>query len=457
MNVHDESEISADVVVIGAGLSGLAAAHRLAGAGVEPVVLEGGTRVGGRTWNVPLAPGKVTEAGAMYVCDGQDEILGLAAELGVELFRSFEEGRSVAVLDGERHEYEGGMPPLPGEALRELNAGLRSMDLLVGKLATSAPWAHPDAARLDRLSLADWRDETLRSPLARNLFDCSVTTWFAVPPSRISFLYALHAVATCGGGVPLLRAQTGIRRFRDGSQALPEAMAAKLAGLIHLEAPVREIDQSAGDKVVVQAPGLRVVARRAVVAVGAVGAPRMRPAPPDAWRVLAESWQRGPLFKTNVVYDEPFWRDEGLSGSGFTDLGPAPGFLDASPPDGSPGVLAVPAFALPETEFRGNSAAFLDDPAIRRESTLRALARCLGPRALRPARYLETDWRREPYISGCQGGLPPGALTAAGEASRRPVGLVHWAGTETAERWTGWMNGAVQAGERCAREILAGL
>ncbi|MFI6503079.1 flavin monoamine oxidase family protein [Nonomuraea typhae] len=438
-------EKTADAVVVGGGLSGLAAAYRLTRGGADALVLEAGERTGGRVWNIPLTGSRPTEAGAMYVCASQSEIIALAAELGVELFPSFKDGIGVAHLGGRRYEYANGLPELPGEAVREYARALRTMERTAG-----------DDPRLDSFSLAAWRDGQIGDPLARQLFDCSVSAWFAAPPEEISFAYALHATASCGGVRPMLRDQDAVLRFAAGSQALPDALAASLGGRVRLGEPVREVEHDDAGGVVVSTPRLRVRARRVIMAIGpAATVPvSFRPGLPRARAALAEGWVKGPLIKTNVVYEEPFWRGEGLSGSGFTDLGAVPGFLDASPPDGSPGVLAITAFTFPERHFRGNPAAFTGDHRVRRAATLEALAACLGPEAARPAAYLETDWRRQPYVFGCQGGLRPGALTAAGPSPHAPAGGLHWAGTESADRWTGWMNGAVQAGERCAREVL---
>ncbi len=86
------------------------------------------------------------------------------------------------------------------------------------------------------------------------------------------------------------------------------------------------------------------------------------------------------------------------------------------------------------------------------------LARALGDRAHDVAVYVDRDWSAEAFTRGCYGAhLPPGALTVYGPALRRPVGSIHWAGTETAERWTGYIDGAIDSGERVASEVLAAL
>ena len=92
----------------------------------------------------------------------------------------------------------------------------------------------------------------------------------------------------------------------------------------------------------------------------------------------------------------------------------------------------------------------------RRDAVLAGLARMFGSRALSPQRWIEQDWAREPYTGGgpvCF--LGPGVLTGFGRALREPVGPIHWAGTETSDVWSGYMDGAVRSGERAAAEALA--
>lgn len=185
---------------------------------------------------------------------------------------------------------------------------------------------------------------------------------------------------------------------------------------------------------------VELTAKRVIVALTPSGCQRIRfrPELPAARRTLQESWQQVPGRKINVVYDKPFWREAGLSGSAVSDLAAAPGVLDASPPDGSADVLASYVTTEPN-----------------RADVLSAYAKLFGPGALEPRRYLEKNWGDEPYTFGCEGGLAPGALTGARTLLKTPVDRVHWAGVETADQWLGFMNGAVQSGERAATEVLA--
>ncbi|WP_396936761.1 flavin monoamine oxidase family protein, partial [Mycolicibacterium sp.] len=184
-----------------------------------------------------------------------------------------------------------------------------------------------------------------------------------------------------------------------------------------------------------------------IVAVGpaAYRGLEFRPALPPQRILLQDAWQPVHGRKVNVVYDKPFWRAENLSGSALTDREAAPGVLDASPPDGSHGVLAC---------YSTDGTTAVQDPESRKAAVLTTFADLFGAQALEPLHYSEKRWIDEPFHLGCEGGLSVGALTAARETLKEPVGRLHWAGVETADEWLGFMDGAVQAGQRAASEVI---
>lgn len=449
---------SAEVAVVGGGLSGLAAAHRLLEHGIESVVvLEAAERAGGRTWNRPLRSGGVIEGGAMYICPSQQDIWRLIELFGLEMFPMHKDGKHVIEAGGERHLGDGALPHIEQAAHDELLRAFREFDELVSGVSADDPWSHPDAARLDATSLANWRDERIGHAVARAQFDRTVVDMLATPAQRSSLLAALHHMATCGGVSGMLADQSATYRFSGGSQRLALAIAERLGERLLLGAPVRAIEDEPGAPVRVTSSHVEIDADHVVVALNPLGMRKIDIVPRDPRRELLErSWQPGHLLKLNVVYAEPFWRAQGLSGTAGSDTGPFPACIDASPPDGSVGVLTLVGFVYPEYELFGNPPGFFGDPDVRRTAALEQLARFFGHRALEPIEVQETNWLQQPWIFGCQGTLPPGAVTRVGPAWRAPAGRVHFAGTETAGRWTGWMNGAVQAGERAADEILAG-
>jgi len=192
-------------------------------------------------------------------------------------------------------------------------------------------------------------------------------------------------------------------------------------------------------------------ARRVIVALPPVLAGRIQyePALPALRDGLTARMPQGRLIKVQAIYDRPFWRDDGLNGSSVSDAGPCNVTFDSSPRSGTPGALL--GF------IGGDEARSFDRLATgeRRRAALAGLARAFGPRALDPIDYVQTDWSAEPYTRGCPVAIaPPGVLTTYGRALREPVGRLHWAGTESATYWNGYMDGAVSAGRRAAAEVL---
>ena len=157
----------------------------------------------------------------------------------------------------------------------------------------------------------------------------------------------------------------------------------------------------------------------------------------------------GQVIKCVVAYERPFWRAEGLSGEALCDDGPVRLVYDDSPPEGERGALVVFILGAAAKEWGARTR------AERARAVCAELERCFGPQASQPLAYLEQNWPAEPWSKGCYVGIcPPGALTSYGAALREPVGLIHWAGTETARVWNGYMDGAIESGERAAREVL---
>jgi monoamine oxidase len=439
----------ADVVVVGAGLAGLTATRQLVKAGVRSVlVLEARERVGGRTLNQPIGAGQVVEAGGQWVGPTQKQILALAGELGVKTFKTYTRGKEVAYLDGRRTVAEGG--PNANENA-EYTRAVKRLEELARTVPLAAPWRAPEARTLDTQTVADWAAQHIRTREARFRFDLSVAS-ILDEPGKISLLYFLFYVRSAGGLTMLDATEGGAQdsRFVGGSQILSLKMAEQLGKKVILGCPVRRITDPEQGPVRVEAKGLVVEAKRVIVAMMPADTRRIRfdPPLPEKRQRLIRDWRGSPAFKVNVVYDEPFWRAAGLNGQAIWDVPPVDLSFDNSPPQGRPGVLV--AFVSPDKVLA-------KDAAKRRQAVLKALAQCFGEKALQPSAYFEMDWGKDAWTTGCTSAVGPGLLTACGDALREPVGRLHWAGTETAEVWTGYMDGAVRSGERVAKEVLGKL
>lgn len=442
----------ADVVIVGAGFAGLAAARRLAAGGRSVVVLEARNRVGGRTMNRDLGEGKVVEMGGQWIGPTQDRMYELAAELGVETFPQHHEGEDVAILGGKARRYRGDVPPLRPLAAADLAQAFTRIERMARRVPPERPWEAPRAARRDRSTAAAWLDRAVRTRPARELLELFLEAVLATDTANFSLLHLLFYVRSGTSLEVLLGIEGGAQqdRFVGGPQRLADLLAEPLGDAVELASPVRRIAQDA-DAVTVEADGRTVRADRAVVTVPPALALRIGFDPPLAADrdQLLQRLPHGTVTKFNLVYEEPWWRRDGLSGVTVAPRGLVSFTGDNSPPDGSPGVVV--AFV------EGGRARWLAHRAPDERGSLvsEAVARALGPRARSPVAVHELDWSEEPWTRGCYGAhFTPGTWTQLGPVLREPVGRIHWAGTETSPIWNGYMEGAVRSGERAAAEVL---
>ncbi|MBA0126520.1 NAD(P)/FAD-dependent oxidoreductase [Haloechinothrix sp. YIM 98757] len=448
---------SADVVVIGAGISGLTAARRLVQSGVSSVlVLEANDRVGGRTLDLDVADGVVTEGGGEWVGPGQDRVLGLIDELGLSTFKTYVDGKSVYLRNGNRQTYTGTVPPLGPDALADFVQLQTRLEEMASTVPADAPWTASDALTWDGMTFGGWLDANSVSAEAKWLFTLGFTIIFAEDPHETSFLRALHAIGSSGGIEHMFNTTGGSQESRivGGSQLISLRMAEQLGERVVLGSPVTEIGQEDGG-VTVKSARAEVRCRQVIVAMAPADAERIRftPGLPVRRAALQRKWRNGTENKLFAVYDKPFWRDDGFSGQALTDLPTTPYVSDNSPPDGSIGILVTFMGTAGSGDGLKWSDKLLDNRAARRAAFLDDLTTLFGSKAANPVRYLEKSWVDEPWIQGCVSTRAPGTLTRYTNAAREPVGRVHWAGTETGIFYEGYMEAAVSAGERAANEV----
>ena len=437
--------MDADVVVVGAGLAGLVTARLLTRQGRNVVVLEARNRVGGRVLNRALADGTVVEVGGQWVGPTQDR-------LGVVMFPTYNEGENLLLYRGRHRRYRGAIPSLPRVVLADIGQAQLRLDRMARAVPLQEPWRARRAKAWDGETLETWLRRHVRTRRAREMLRLGVASVFAAEPADLSllhFLFYIHAgglldrVFNVAGG-----AQE--RRFFGGSQVLAARAAEELGASVRLGCPVRGIRHDSHSVTAHADGGVVVRARRAVVTVPPTLAARIvydPPLPPHRDQ-LTQRMPMGSVIKVMASYDEAFWRADGLTGQATSDVGPVRITFDNSPPSGTPGVM----LGFVEGAEARELSAWSEER--RRAVVLDCFARLFGPRAAAAHEYVELDWSAEEWTRGCYGAnLPPGALTQFGPALRQPCGRLHWAGTETATLWAGYMDGAVRSGERVAAEV----
>lgn len=456
---------TADVVVVGAGLAGLTAARELVKAGVKSVVLlEARDRVGGRTWT-KYVNGVAFDVGGQWLKKDassygpiQARMVALAKEFSVETFNSYYDGNDVGYEQGQRTVYPPGptqeLPPYPA-SLADAARAITLLDQMSASVPAGHPWDSANAAEYDGETFETWLRDQKMTSTGKRLVDLGIEAILASEPADVSLLYVLHYITQAGTLENLISTPAGAQqaRFNGGSMQISGNLASALGRRVFLRSPVRSITQHKG-RVVVDSDRVTVSAKRAVVAIPPTLTDRIRWSPklPFMRDQLAQRMPMGTVIKVHALYDKPFWRDDGLTGFTISDRSPVRVTWDNSPKDGGAGVLL--GF------IEGNDArVWGQKPAAdRRNDVLDAFAVYFGDKAKNAQAYVEQNWAEEEWSRGCYVGVTaPGVLIGYGKALRDPVGLVHWAGTETAMQWMGYMDGAVESGERVAKEVAAAL
>ena len=441
-----------DVCVIGAGFAGLTAARRLAQASRDVVVLEARPRVGGRVWTEPSATGVPLDLGGTFIGPMHDRIHTLIEEMGAETHRTYVAGDSILATGGTVKRYRGDVPRISPVALVAAGAAIKRLESMAKTVPVDAPWDATRAHRWDGQTCATWLAR-VPSREGRELLATTVRALFCCSEAEVSLLDLLFLIRSAGGLTPLMTVEGGYQHEQvvGGMQSVVDAMAADLGPSLVLDSPVSAIARRGSRYDVVGSGGV-VSCRHVVVALppALAGHIRFEPALPGERALLLSTLPAGTEIKCIAVYDEPFWRADGVSGASAATDALIEVTLDTSPPDGSAGVLAGYC-AGPKA--RALAAMTADE---RKRVLIDTLVTRFGPKARDVVEHRDVAWWDEEWTRGCSmSHFPPGVLTGYGRLLRQPIDGIHWAGTETASVSHGAIDGAVRSGERVAEEILA--
>jgi len=440
---------STDVAVVGAGFAGLTAARELLRLGHDVLVLEGRDRVGGRSFTGSVA-GLPVDLGGTFVGPTQDAVLALAAELGIPTVPTFHDGANLIRWRGRVRSYRGTIPKLSLTGLLDIGRVRWQFERIARAVPPATPWAARRARVLDSQSLGGWLRSVHASTTSRDLLAIMARVTWGCEPDEVSMLHATRYVAAAGGLDRLLDVENGAQqdRFPAGTQRIADRLAAELGARVVLGAAVRRIDEGGGRVTITSEKG-QADAQFVIVAIPPAHRASIEFAPPlpVEYDQLAKWWPQGRLSKAYAAYSTPFWRANGFSGEALSDEGPVFITFDVSPCADGPGILLGFIDARSFDELPADQ---------RRRDALSCFASLFGDEALKPLDYVDHCWGTQEFAAGGPtAAVPPGSWTRYGPWLRQPVGRIHWAGTETADEWTGFLDGAVRSGQRAAAEVAA--
>ncbi|WP_281510926.1 flavin monoamine oxidase family protein [Corynebacterium belfantii] len=479
-------KLKRDVVIVGAGPAGLMAARTAKKKGLSVAVLEARNRVGGRTWNGKVADDKgvehFIEIGGQWISPDQTRLTELVRELGLTTFPRYRDGKSIYVSpDGTRHEYEGVTFPASEKTISEMEKLIERLDELAAEIDPQKPWEHPQAQELDRVSFRDWLEQLSDDAEAIDNVSIYVASGMLTKPSyTFSTLQALLMASSAGSFSNLVDEDFILdRRVVGGMQSVSLTMAKELGEDIFLGNPVRSITWSdidpdtaddlndvtadvrngvahngeAGD-VIVKSDDLEVHAKFVILAVPPNLYSRINYLPPlpRDQHVAHQHISMGLVIKVHAVYDTPFWREEGLSGTGF-----AGGRLVQEVYDNTN------YFSDGEDSY-GTLVGFVSDiyaeqmwalpPEERKKAILEAMAAFLGPKTKEPIAFYLSDMAAEEWTRGAYAtSYDLGGLSRWGHLQNQPTGPIYYACSDIAGAGYQHVDGAIRIGEAVALQI----
>jgi putrescine oxidase len=447
-----------DVVIVGAGPSGLTAARQLKRAGLSVAVLEARDRVGGRTWT-DTVDGAMLEIGGQWVSPDQTALLALIEDLGLRTYSRYRDGESVYIgADGKRTLYTGETFPVSETTAAEMDKLTALLDSLAAEVGAEEPWAHPKARELDTISFHHWlRQNSADEEACKNIGLFIAGGMLTKPAHAFSALQAVLMAASAGSFSNLTDEDFILdKRVVGGMQQVSLLQAAELGEDVVLDSPVRTInwaeDASGGYRVTAVSDRATVNARFVIMAVppNLYSRVSFNPPLPRRQHQMHQHQSLGLVIKVHAVYSSPFWREDGLSGTAF----------------GADAIVQEVYDNTNHEDPRGTLVGFVSDEKAdamfelsaedRRRAILESIASFLGEKALDPEVYYESDWGSEEWTRGAYAAsYDLGGLHRYGKDQLKPVGPIYWSSSDLAAEGYQHVDGAVRMGQITAGRIVA--
>ncbi|XP_031553382.1 amine oxidase [flavin-containing] B-like isoform X2 [Actinia tenebrosa] len=444
-------------VVVGGGISGLCSAKLLTEYGLDVLVLEARDRVGGRTQTIEDPAFKYIDLGGSYVGPDQHRILHVAEELGVETYPVQCKGKTIDHLYAKAHEHDGSFSTWNPLAIIDYLNVAYTLDKMCDTIPLEQPWEAPQAIEWDHMTAEEFFNKVCWTSYCKKRMVQNTHHAMAVELWEISLLHYLWYRKSGNGVLKHSSADDAEeeKQFVGGAQQISNKLKKRLGDKVIVNSPVLQVNQEK-DHVIVTCKNRNSYQSKYVIsAIPQALLNKVSFVPPlsPLKNQLIQRFPMGSSIKTFAFYETAFWKSKGLNGVILSDFGPIHTSMDDTKPGANlPVIMGI---------ITGDQARYFCNKTQkeRKQAVCEQHAKVFGCKeALNPVHYVDKDWLGDEYSGGCYVGIMPcGVMTKYGKALRCPIGRLHFAGTETATISAGYMDGAVRAGERAAREILSKL
>jgi monoamine oxidase len=425
-----------NVMVIGAGVSGLYSAYLLVNLGFRVTVLEARDRVGGRTYSVDGI-----DLGGSWVSTQQPHVYKLCQDFDLELIPQYETGRVVVSMNGDRVVYDKAVTTaVEGSETSQINKYVKIFDKWAEELNLESEFYK----QLDYVSVPDWLKENVHDKETIDFFNFFISTISTTNQQRISMLFFLFFLKQGRGFDCLYGNSNGAQEFRvvGGTQTISHKLAQSLDVRLN-QVVTQVIRQEDGRYQILTKDQQTYTADLVLCAIPAnlISHICWSPLLEKERLALYQGMKMGMVTKLVAVYEKPFWRDNNYSGECLSNTPPVQVCLDGSGTDYFALIIFVTHIYDEYINYTN-------------EAILNHLAMLLNNKlALTPTKIYRKDWQDDPFSQGCYFSVPRIGDAKLYKYLSQPFGNIYFAGTETANEWYGYIDGAVESAIRVVEQI----